>query len=130
MSASSSRSSSGGRSSKRWVFLKDFLRSKSEGSSNNKFWVTISFSLGKDKRPQSNNAGPKEKSNGPVASTGDPAERIKRINGTANKKGGGASKGGSGVTSGKKKLPVRSAHERKPWAVGGEVCNILEVGDL
>ncbi|KAI4369365.1 hypothetical protein MLD38_017809 [Melastoma candidum] len=111
MSASSSRSSSAGRSSKRWVFLKDFLRSKSEGSSNNKFWATISFSPGKDKQPQSNNAGPKEKPNGPVASTGDPAERIKRVNGSANKKGGGASKGRSGVTGGKKKLPVRSAHE-------------------
>ncbi|CAL0300122.1 unnamed protein product [Lupinus luteus] len=44
VSASSSRSSSAGRSSKRWVFLKDFLRSKSEGRSNNKFWSTISFS--------------------------------------------------------------------------------------
>ncbi|XP_019441194.1 PREDICTED: uncharacterized protein LOC109346217 isoform X2 [Lupinus angustifolius] len=43
-SASSSRSSSAGRSSKRWIFLKDFLRSKSEGRSNNKFWSTISFS--------------------------------------------------------------------------------------
>ncbi|KAL5783809.1 hypothetical protein ACOSP7_008838 [Xanthoceras sorbifolium] len=41
LSASSSRSSSAGRStSKRWVFLKDFLRSKSEGRSNNKyFWL-------------------------------------------------------------------------------------------
>ncbi|CAL0316555.1 unnamed protein product [Lupinus luteus] len=44
VSASSSRSSSAGRSSKRWIFLKDFLRSKSEGRSNNKFWSTISFS--------------------------------------------------------------------------------------
>ncbi|KAJ0079945.1 hypothetical protein Patl1_22273 [Pistacia atlantica] len=45
LSASSSRSSSAGRSSKRWVFLKDFLyRSKSEGRSTNKFWSTISFS--------------------------------------------------------------------------------------
>ncbi|KAK8689344.1 hypothetical protein V6N13_088065 [Hibiscus sabdariffa] len=46
-SAASCRSSSAGRSSKRWVFLKDFLRSKSEGtgrSNNNKFWSTISFS--------------------------------------------------------------------------------------
>ncbi|KAK8488276.1 hypothetical protein V6N11_066215 [Hibiscus sabdariffa] len=50
MSASSSRSSSGGRSSKRWVFLKDFLRSKSEGRSNNKFWSTISFSPTKEKK--------------------------------------------------------------------------------
>ncbi|KAG4911297.1 hypothetical protein AAZX31_20G225000 [Glycine max] len=51
-SASSSRSSSAGRSSKRWVFLKDFLRSKSEGRSNNKFWSTISFSPTKDKKNQ------------------------------------------------------------------------------
>ena len=51
-SASSSRSSSAGRSSKRWVFLKDFLRSKSEGRSNNKFWSTISFSpTTKDRKP-------------------------------------------------------------------------------
>ncbi|KAK7337697.1 hypothetical protein VNO77_18282 [Canavalia gladiata] len=44
-------SSSSGRSSKRWIFLKDFLRSKSEGRSNNKFWSTISFSPAKDKKP-------------------------------------------------------------------------------
>ncbi|PRQ56231.1 hypothetical protein RchiOBHm_Chr1g0333511 [Rosa chinensis] len=52
VSASSSRSSSAGRNSKRWVFLKDFLhRSKSEGRSNNKFWATISFSSsGKEKK--------------------------------------------------------------------------------
>lgn len=54
-SASSSRSSSAGRSSKRWVFLKDFLRSKSEGRSNNKFWSTISFSPTKEKKSNSNN---------------------------------------------------------------------------
>ncbi|KAI4349911.1 hypothetical protein L6164_010453 [Bauhinia variegata] len=52
VSASSSRSSSAGRSSKRWVFLKDFLyRSKSEGRSNNKFWSTISFSPTKERKP-------------------------------------------------------------------------------
>lgn len=52
VSASSSRSSSAGRNSKRWVFLKDFLyRSKSEGRSNNKFWSTISFSPAKEKKP-------------------------------------------------------------------------------
>ncbi|CAH9145052.1 unnamed protein product [Cuscuta epithymum] len=46
-SGSSSRSSSIGRSSKRWVFLKEFLyRSKSEGRNNNnqKFWRALSFS--------------------------------------------------------------------------------------
>lgn len=55
VSGCSSRSSSAGRSSKRWVFLKDFLyRSKSEGrSSNSKFWSTISFSPGKEKKPLS-----------------------------------------------------------------------------
>ncbi|XVE63112.1 hypothetical protein DITRI_Ditri06bG0173600 [Diplodiscus trichospermus] len=57
MSASSSRSSSAGRSSKRWVFLKDFLRSKSEGRSNNKFWSTISFSPSKEKKTGSTSNG-------------------------------------------------------------------------
>ncbi|XP_068473954.1 uncharacterized protein [Phaseolus vulgaris] len=47
-----------GRSSKRWVFLKDFLRSKSEGRSNNKFWSTISFSPIKDKKAQNQGNGP------------------------------------------------------------------------
>ncbi|GFY89033.1 stress response NST1-like protein [Actinidia rufa] len=52
MSASSSRSSSVSRSSKRWVFLKEFLyRSKSEGRNNgNKFWTSISFSPVKDRK--------------------------------------------------------------------------------
>ncbi|PIA61165.1 hypothetical protein AQUCO_00300587v1 [Aquilegia coerulea] len=53
VSAASSRSSSSGRSSKRWEFLKDFLRSKSEGRGGNvkdKFWYSISFSPTKDKR--------------------------------------------------------------------------------
>ncbi|KAM3219245.1 hypothetical protein P3L10_023776 [Capsicum annuum] len=51
-SGSSSRSSSVGRSSKRWVFLKEFLyRSKSEGRNNtHKFWSGISFSPVKDKK--------------------------------------------------------------------------------
>ncbi|XP_057732010.1 uncharacterized protein LOC130947349 [Arachis stenosperma] len=56
-SGSSSRSSSAGRSSKRWVFLKDFLRSKSEGRSNNKFWSTITFSPTKEKKPNLSNNG-------------------------------------------------------------------------
>ncbi|XP_015570540.3 uncharacterized protein LOC8269804 [Ricinus communis] len=55
VSASSSRSSSAGRNSKRWVFLKDFLyRSKSEGRSNNKFWSNISFSPAKEKNKSMN----------------------------------------------------------------------------
>ncbi|OWM62905.1 uncharacterized protein LOC116215582 [Punica granatum] len=69
VSASSSRSSSAGRSSKRWVFLKDFLRSKSEGRSNNKFWATISFSPAKEKTRTSttsaSSAAPKEKQPSP-----------------------------------------------------------------
>ncbi|WOL03272.1 hypothetical protein Cni_G11992 [Canna indica] len=51
-SSSSTSSSSSGRSSKRWIFLKDFLhRSKSEGSGNGKekFWHGISFSATKDR---------------------------------------------------------------------------------
>ncbi|KAK4378858.1 hypothetical protein RND71_000720 [Anisodus tanguticus] len=55
---SSSRSSSVGRSSKRWVFLKEFLyRSKSEGRNNtHKFWSGISFSPVKDKKIEKNSA--------------------------------------------------------------------------
>ncbi|GFZ13783.1 stress response NST1-like protein [Actinidia rufa] len=53
-SASSSRSSSSGRNSKKWIFLKDLLyRSKSEGRCNNKekFWSSITFSSsGKEKK--------------------------------------------------------------------------------
>ncbi|CAA3007011.1 uncharacterized protein LOC111390180 [Olea europaea var. sylvestris] len=51
-SGSSSRSSSIGRSSRRWVFLKEFLyRSKSEGRNNgHKFWGSLSFSPVKDKK--------------------------------------------------------------------------------
>ncbi|KAK6121062.1 hypothetical protein DH2020_045191 [Rehmannia glutinosa] len=49
-----SRSSSAGRSSRRWVFLKEFLyRSKSEGQGRNeghKFWGSLSFSPVKDKK--------------------------------------------------------------------------------
>lgn len=51
-SASSSRSSSSGRNSKKWIFLKELLhRSKSEGRANNKerFWSSISFSPAKEK---------------------------------------------------------------------------------
>ncbi|XP_061371931.1 uncharacterized protein LOC133314466 [Gastrolobium bilobum] len=81
VSASSSRSSSAGRSSKRWVFLKDFLRSKSEGRSNNKFWSTISFSPTKDKKNQGNGSSgiPKSKGNSQAFSkkvTGKPTNGV------------------------------------------------------
>ncbi|XP_044494428.1 uncharacterized protein LOC123217456 [Mangifera indica] len=52
-SASSSRSSSSGRNSKKWIFLKDLLyRSKSEGRGNGKekFWSSFSFSPSKDRK--------------------------------------------------------------------------------
>ncbi|TYI03117.1 hypothetical protein ES332_A11G314400v1 [Gossypium tomentosum] len=76
MSASSSRSSSAGRSSKRWVFLKDFLRSKSEGRSNNhKFWSTISFSTAKEKKP-----GRKEKLSNNVSNGGSENQRSNKNN--------------------------------------------------
>uniref|UniRef100_A0A7N0U885 Uncharacterized protein n=1 Tax=Kalanchoe fedtschenkoi TaxID=63787 RepID=A0A7N0U885_KALFE len=50
--SSSSRSSSGGRNSKRWLFLKDFIRNKSDGSDTGsrpaaRFWSSISFSHSK-----------------------------------------------------------------------------------
>ncbi|KAI4301713.1 hypothetical protein L6164_034964 [Bauhinia variegata] len=74
VSASSSRSSSAGRSSKRWVFLKEFLyRSKSEGRSNNKFWSTISFSPAKEKKP----------ANQPVQSSVSKEKSINQSNGSS-----------------------------------------------
>ncbi|KAE8720925.1 dentin sialophosphoprotein-like [Hibiscus syriacus] len=55
----------GRRSSKRWVFLKDFLRSKSEGRSSNnnyhKLWSTISFSLAKEEKPKPSGGGESKK---------------------------------------------------------------------
>ncbi|XP_068659955.1 uncharacterized protein [Aristolochia californica] len=76
VSASSSRSSStSNRSSKRWIFLMDFLhRSKSEGRGSNKekFWSSISFSASlKEKktvsvsRPSSPSRKPKRAVNAP-----------------------------------------------------------------
>ncbi|PKI62312.1 hypothetical protein CRG98_017313 [Punica granatum] len=49
VSASSLRSSSAGKSLKRWVFLNDFLWNKSEGRSSSRFWATVSFSPTKEK---------------------------------------------------------------------------------
>ncbi|KAF3519600.1 hypothetical protein DY000_02061977 [Brassica cretica] len=69
-SASSSRSSSYGRNSKKWIFLKDLLhRSKSEGRGNGKekFWSNISFSPSnlKDKKLKPEDAAKKQKQNQP-----------------------------------------------------------------
>ncbi|KAF3521314.1 hypothetical protein F2Q69_00049745 [Brassica cretica] len=69
-SASSSRSSSYGRNSKKWIFLKDLLhRSKSEGRGNGKekFWSNISSSPSnlKDKKLKPEDAAKKQKQNQP-----------------------------------------------------------------
>lgn len=85
LSASTSRSSSAGRStSKRWVFLKDFLyRSKSEGRSNNKFWSTISFSpINKDKKLPTTSSSSSNPSNTSI--------KNKPVNGIAGKRRGPA----------------------------------------
>ncbi|KAM7478439.1 hypothetical protein LguiA_026652 [Lonicera macranthoides] len=88
-SASSSRSSSVGRNSKRWVFLKEFLyRSKSEGrnSTGHKFWSSLSFSPIKDKKmstSSSDSVAPKEKASpapeiAPAAKQGGGEQRRKK----------------------------------------------------
>ncbi|XP_077218966.1 stress response NST1-like protein (DUF1645) [Tasmannia lanceolata] len=72
VSASSSRSSSSGRNSKRWIFLKDFLyRSKSEGRGNSKekFWSSISFSPSKEKKPNSSLPFSTSKEKKPISSS-------------------------------------------------------------
>jgi len=52
---------SGSRSSRRWDFLKDFLRSKSEGRSNNKFWHNLSFSPAKERKERGGSTPAPEK---------------------------------------------------------------------
>ncbi|KAF8387788.1 hypothetical protein HHK36_026443 [Tetracentron sinense] len=76
VSASSSRSSSSGRSSKRWIFLKDFLyKSKSEGrgTGKEKFWSSIS-SPAKEKKSAPLSlpfSSPKGKKTPPSSSTAE-----------------------------------------------------------
>ncbi|KAG2324605.1 hypothetical protein Bca4012_039126 [Brassica carinata] len=90
---SSSRSSSYGRNSKKWIFLKDLLhRSKSEGSRNNgkeKFWSNISFSPSnlKDKKLKSEDAAKKQKQRQPPPAkkspiTGKPTNGITKRRGS------------------------------------------------
>ncbi|XP_030544941.1 uncharacterized protein LOC115751270 isoform X2 [Rhodamnia argentea] len=119
VSASSSRSSSAGRSSKRWVFLKDFLRSKSEGSSNNKFWNTLSFSPVKEKRDKerpANSASSSTSKQSKVPSLSSAfgvagnfldTEKIKK--GGSGKKSGGK-RPVNGSSAGKRRVPP-SPHE-------------------
>ncbi|KAJ4957080.1 hypothetical protein NE237_013863 [Protea cynaroides] len=114
VSASSSRSSSSGRSSKRWIFLKDLLyRSKSEGRGNGKekFWHSISFSPGKEKKTPSTSlpmSSSKEKK--PLSSSAPTTEtqKPKRAPQIPAKKTAAAGKPVNGV--GKRRIP-RSPHE-------------------
>ncbi|KNA09404.1 hypothetical protein SOVF_153890 [Spinacia oleracea] len=94
-SGSSSRCSSAGRSSKRWVFLKDFLRSKSEGRSNNKFWhnINMSFSPAKEKREKGNgNGNVNANENANAASYSEDKKSKKKELPAAKGKGGAAGK--------------------------------------
>ncbi|CAN4110981.1 unnamed protein product [Withania somnifera] len=102
-SGSSSRSSSVGRSSKRWVFLKEFLyRSKSEGRNNtHKFWSGISFSPVKDKKLEKMATHKTEKT-----SESDTSESSKK--GKQTKEGKKKPVNGSGI--GKRRVPP-SPHE-------------------
>ncbi|XP_008797186.1 uncharacterized protein LOC120110186 [Phoenix dactylifera] len=108
-SSSTSSSSSSGRTSKKWIFLKDLLyRSRSEGRERGhtleKFWHTISFSQSKEKsRPfsatgsSSNNPPPatavsgedKTKSKNPPPATGRSSKRTaaKSVNGLGRRRG-------------------------------------------
>ncbi|KAL4580598.1 hypothetical protein LXL04_016798 [Taraxacum kok-saghyz] len=116
-SGASSRSSSVGRSSKRWVFLKEFLyRSKSEGrsstssssSGNHKFWRTsLSFSPSSNKDKKSAEA--KNKATTPTTTsttttTGDAPATAEAAKPTVRK-----AVNGVGIT-GKRRI-ARSAHE-------------------
>ncbi|KAL9265957.1 hypothetical protein AKJ16_DCAP09100 [Drosera capensis] len=102
-SGSSSRCSSAGRSSKRWVFLKDFLRSKSEGRNNVKFWTNISFSpTTKEKEKKSM-----------AATSSDSKEKVSPVlegQKGKNKKETGKKKAVNGVVGGKRRVPA-SVHE-------------------
>ncbi|XP_022999190.1 uncharacterized protein LOC111493647 [Cucurbita maxima] len=113
VSASSSRSSSAGRNSKRWIFLKDFLyRSKSEGrSSNHKFWSNISFSSAKEKKPTTNQAtstSTSTSSSTKQKATKPSAQKVKGGSGQVPAKKPTAGKPTNGV--GKRRIPP-SPHE-------------------
>ncbi|KAI3755034.1 hypothetical protein L1987_54827 [Smallanthus sonchifolius] len=110
VSCASSRSSSVGRSSKRWVFLKEFLyRSKSEGrnstssNGNHKFWTSLSFSpssSNKDKKSSETTTAVKNK----TSTTGDGTAATETV-----KPGVRKAVNGVGIT-GKRRM-ARSAHE-------------------
>ncbi|CAI9764235.1 unnamed protein product [Fraxinus pennsylvanica] len=105
-SGSSSRFSSIGRSSRRWVFLKEFLyRSKSEGRNNgHKFWGSLSFSPVKDKKMEKPISNPKAKN----ASNSSP--EVVNSNAGATKKVTKEVKNRAVNGIGKRRVP-RSPHE-------------------
>ncbi|GFP78871.1 hypothetical protein PHJA_000030600 [Phtheirospermum japonicum] len=99
-----SRSSSAGRSSRRWVFLKEFLyRSKSEGrrneGHNGKFWGSLSFSPVKDskKTERGNCRGG--------------AEGKRAVNCNNNKNNNNNNNNNNGVTGKRRGVGWPSAHE-------------------
>ncbi|KAG1326209.1 hypothetical protein COCNU_01G001430 [Cocos nucifera] len=115
-SSSTSSSSSSGRTSKKWIFLKDLLyRSKSEGRERGKtlekFWHSISFSQSKEKsRPSSAAAS---SSNNPPPATAVSEEKTTSKNPTPATGGSSkrtAAKPGNGV--GRRRCPLPSPHER------------------
>lgn len=108
LSASSSRSSSAGRSSKRWVFLKDFLRSKSEGRSNNKFWSTISFSP-----TLLNNKEKKQPTNSNNNSSSNISSSSSVVNGGGGGANGSGGNNGNGGGKGSMKKPVNGIGKRR-----------------
>lgn len=116
VSASSSRSSSSGRNSKRWVFLKELLyRSKSEGRANakEKFWHSISFSPSKDKSKLPPSIPHLSSAN----MTSEQSQKQNRKSGSASstsidysKRSGSSAK--TVTTGGKRRWPAPSPHER------------------
>ncbi|XP_022989418.1 uncharacterized protein LOC111486475 isoform X1 [Cucurbita maxima] len=109
ISACSSRSSSAGRSSKRWIFLKDFLhRSKSEGRSNTKFWSNISFTPVKEKKSGgANQSVAKQEFINPLV---DRSSEGKKAKGRVGAKKDASGKPRNGV--GKRRVVPPSPHER------------------
>ncbi|KAG0489765.1 hypothetical protein HPP92_006628 [Vanilla planifolia] len=124
-SASSSRSSSSGRNSKRWVFLKDLLyRSKSEGRANTKekFWHSISFSPSKDKSKPSPTASSfsSPSPTPPQNLCSEPSEAQSKKNGSGSSSARTKKTGSSSSTTspkppngtGKRRSSAPSPHER------------------
>ncbi|KAL2490405.1 Protein of unknown function (DUF1645) [Abeliophyllum distichum] len=112
-SGSSSRSSSIGRSSRRWVFLKEFLyRSKSEGRNNgHKFWGSLSFSPVKEKKMEKPISNPKIPSTEKAKNAANSAPEVKQQRGAKEVKNRAVNVNGKVVNGiGKRRVPP-SPHE-------------------